>query len=65
MPKAKLPHNPVDCLNASLDAFQALQRDGAGRPKEHGLEANRLESVGAMPSSPDVPEFQGSGVRGQ
>lgn len=29
----------VDCMNALLDALRALQRDGAGRPRERGTPA--------------------------
>ena len=72
LPKAKLPHSPVDCMNASLDAFQALQRDGAGRPKGTGNSeqqgrcphrptlpmSGKQEKVGAMPSSPDSPNIR-------
>ena len=41
--RCQLPHrsgierpenSPVDCMNASLDALWAFQRDGAGRPVE-------------------------------
>ena len=30
----RLENSPVDCMNASLDALWALQRERAGRPME-------------------------------
>ena len=35
---------PVDCMDASIDALQALQRDGVGRP--FGLEI--VAGIGAL-----------------
>ena len=49
----RLKNSPVDCMNASLDALRALQRERAGRPLERWMAEGQMDEVGVrIPADP-------------